>query len=157
MPPYTLRVKQVLQAGPATGGNTLTSGSEVLLRACVLRTLRAPLVLRGADLPNASIVAPAYSPLLAAVLVGWSAVAARPACMVVWSKVRRVLPSYATVPIVRQGNAYKKAVELSRQVCPLKTASIEKEWGEWLLSVHQVSAVVPLILLTVPGQYDNEE
>ncbi|PHJ18339.1 intraflagellar transport protein 172 [Cystoisospora suis] len=48
----------------------------------------------------------------------------------------------AALAAYRQGHAYKKAVELSRQFCPVETRSIEKEWGEWLLSLHQPDAAI---------------
>ncbi|CBZ50995.1 putative selective LIM-binding factor [Neospora caninum Liverpool] len=42
----------------------------------------------------------------------------------------------------RKGSAFKKAVELSREVRPSDVVEIEEEWGDWLLGRHEPDAAL---------------
>eukprot|EP00761_Pharyngomonas_kirbyi_P006752 gb/GECH01006760.1/.p1 GENE.gb/GECH01006760.1/~~gb/GECH01006760.1/.p1 ORF type:complete len:1732 (+),score=261.24 gb/GECH01006760.1/:1-5196(+) len=51
----------------------------------------------------------------------------------------------------KEGNAYRKAIELARRVMPESVVELEEEWGDWLVSQRQVDAAVNHFLEA--GQY----
>lgn len=38
----------------------------------------------------------------------------------------------------KRGHAYRRAIDLTRRVFPGEVAALEEEWGDWLVSQHQV-------------------
>eukprot|EP00878_Enallax_costatus_P040062 GHUV01046039.1.p1 GENE.GHUV01046039.1~~GHUV01046039.1.p1 ORF type:complete len:267 (+),score=86.37 GHUV01046039.1:352-1152(+) len=42
----------------------------------------------------------------------------------------------------KRGHAYRKAVELARQISPASVVTLEEEWGDWLASQKQMDAAI---------------
>ena len=43
---------------------------------------------------------------------------------------------------MHRGHVYQKALELARRHFPAEVVTLEEEWGEWLMSQHQVDAAI---------------
>ena len=44
--------------------------------------------------------------------------------------------------IGHRGHVYRKALDLARRHFPAQVVPLEEEWGDWLMSQHQVDAAI---------------
>lgn len=48
----------------------------------------------------------------------------------------------AVLPVGCRGHEYRKALDLMRRHFPAEVVPLEEEWGDWLMSQHQVDAAI---------------
>ena len=44
--------------------------------------------------------------------------------------------------MILRGHVYRKALDLVRRQFPAEVVGLEEEWGDWLMSQHQVDAAI---------------